>query len=99
MLQEEKKIYISKTWFFFQGIVLPTQDFKERARYLSNNFDFDAGEARKLWCFGPDGRGANLLIDGSKGLQNLNDIKDMVKAGFQWASQEVGILTSYTFNY
>jgi len=29
-----------------------------------------------------------MLVDGSKGLQNLSDIKDMIQAGFQWASQE-----------
>ena len=40
-------------------------------------------------CFGPEGNGPNLLIDVSKGVQYLNEIKDSVVAGFQWASKEV----------
>ena len=39
-------------------------------------------------CFGPDGTGANFLMDGSKGVQYLNEIKDSFVAGFQWASKE-----------
>lgn len=64
---------------------------KQRGRYLADNFGWDVTEGRKIWCFGPDGRGPNLLADVSKGVQNLNDIRDMVVAGFQWATQEVGI--------
>lgn len=62
---------------------------KERARYLADTYDFDVGEARKIWCFGPEGTGPNLLIDVSKGVQYLNEIKDSVVAGFQWATKEV----------
>lgn len=46
-------------------------------------------EARKVWCFGPEGNGPNLLIDCTKGVQYLNEIKDSVVAGFQWATKEV----------
>ena len=48
-------------------------------------------ESRKIWCFGPDTVGANLLIDCCKGVQGTNDIKDSVVAGFHWATKEVGI--------
>ena len=44
---------------------------------------------RKIWCFGPDTNGPNLMIDCSKGVQYLNEIKDSVIAGFQWATKEV----------
>merc|ERR1712176_1424642 len=37
---------------------------------------------------GPDTNGPNLLIDCSKGVQYLNEIKDSVVAGFQWATKE-----------
>merc|ERR1719364_376100 len=50
--------------------------------------DYDVTEARKIWCFGPDTNGPNLLIDCSKGVQYLNEIKDSVVAGFQWATKE-----------
>merc|ERR1719466_214692 len=73
------------------GEVNPRDDFKVRARYLSDKYDYDITEARKIWCFGPDTNGPNLMIDCTKGVQYLNEIKDSVVAGFQWASKE-GIL-------
>merc|ERR1712141_434072 len=74
-----------------KGDVYPRQEIKARARYLVEKFEFDATEARKIWCFGPEGTGPNLLMDVSKGVQYLNEIKDSVVAGFQWASKE-GVL-------
>jgi elongation factor 2 len=73
------------------GEVTSRQDFKLRGRYLADKYDYDVGEARKIWCFGPEGTGPNLVIDASKGVQYLNEIKDSVVAGFQWASKE-GVL-------
>nr|QVU21286.1 translation elongation factor 2 [Salpingoeca llamariensis] len=67
------------------------QDPKERARYLADNFEWDVGDARKIWCFGPEGTGPNMVVDVSKGVQYLNEIKDSVVAGFQWATKE-GVL-------
>ncbi|RDD40397.1 Elongation factor 2 [Trichoplax sp. H2] len=71
--------------------VTPEQDFKVRARYLADTYKYDAGEARKIWCFGPEAKGANFLIDTSKGVQYLNEIKDSVVAGFQLATK-TGVL-------
>merc|ERR1739838_1251279 len=70
------------------GEVNPRDDFKTRGRYLADKYDYDITEARKIWCFGPDTNGPNLLIDCTKGVQYLNEIKDSVVAGFQWASKE-----------
>merc|ERR1719333_1311819 len=70
------------------GEVNPKDDFKTRGRYLADKYDYDVTEARKIWCFGPDTNGPNLLIDCSKGVQYLNEIKDSVVAGFQWATKE-----------
>jgi len=72
-----------------KGEVTQRQDVKTRARYLAEKFEWDVGEARKIWCFGPDGTGPNLLVDVTKGVQYLNEIKDSVVAGFQWAVKEV----------
>lgn len=74
------------------GDVAPRQEMKERARYLAEKYDYDVTEARKIWCFGPDGTGPNLVVDCTKGVQYLNEIKDSVVAGFQWASKE-GVLS------
>ncbi|KAF5293011.1 hypothetical protein FQA39_LY13780 [Lamprigera yunnana] len=73
------------------GDVNSRDDFKVRARYLSEKYDYDVTEARKIWCFGPDGTGPNILVDCTKGVQYLNEIKDSVVAGFQWAAKE-GVL-------
>merc|ERR1712008_349325 len=62
------------------GEVNPRDDFKTRGRYLADKYDYDITEARKIWCFGPDTLGPNLMIDCSKGVQYLNEIKDSVVA-------------------
>jgi len=74
-----------------RGEITPRQDFKERGRYLADKYEMDPTEARKIWCFGPEGTGPNLLIDCTKAVQYLNEIKDSVIAGFQWSTKE-GVL-------
>nr|WCZ69509.1 elongation factor 2 [Eocanthecona furcellata] len=74
-----------------KGDINPRDDFKVRARYLADKYEYDVSEARKIWAFGPDGSGPNLLMDCTKGVQYLNEIKDSVVAGFQWATKE-GVL-------
>jgi elongation factor 2 len=74
-----------------KGDVSPRADPKERARILHEKYEIDPTEARKIWCFGPDGTGPNLLMDCTKGVQFMNEIKDSCVAGFQWASKE-GVL-------
>jgi elongation factor 2 len=74
-----------------KGEVNARDDFKIRGRYLADKYQYDVTEARKIWCFGPDTMGPNILMDCSKGVQYLNEIKDSVVAGFQWATKE-GVL-------
>jgi len=71
-----------------KGDVSSRDDFKTRGRLLSDKYGYDVTEARKIWCFGPDGTGPNILVDCTKGVQYLNEIKDSVVGGFQWASKE-----------
>merc|ERR1719225_134510 len=71
--------------------VTPRDEVKARARYLSEKYEWDVNDCRKIWCFGPDQTGANMVIDVTKGVQFLNEIKDSVKAGFDWATKE-GVL-------
>jgi elongation factor 2 len=70
------------------GEVTPRDELKARARYLSDKYDYDVTEARKIWCFGPETLGPNIFVDCTKGVQYLNEIKDSCVAGFQWASKE-----------
>jgi elongation factor 2 len=70
------------------GTIAPRDDFKARARVLADEHGWDVTDARKIWCFGPDTTGANLLVDQTKAVQFLNEIKDSVVSGFQWATKE-----------
>jgi len=69
----------------------PRTDPKIRGRYLADKYDWDINNARKIWAFGPNVNGPNLLVDCTRAVQYLNEIKDSVVAGFQWASKE-GVL-------
>ena len=70
-------------------MITPEQDRIERSDYLIEKYEYDVKESRKIWCFGPEGMGPNLLIDCTKGVMYLNEVKNAVVAGFQWATREV----------
>ncbi|EGG13916.1 elongation factor 2 [Cavenderia fasciculata] len=71
-----------------KGNVSPKDDIKARANYLSETYGWDQNDAKAIWSFGPEGQGANLLVNASKGVQYLNEIKDSFVSAFQWASKE-----------
>eukprot|EP01098_Paradermamoeba_levis_P007003 TRINITY_DN290_c0_g1_i1.p2 TRINITY_DN290_c0_g1~~TRINITY_DN290_c0_g1_i1.p2 ORF type:complete len:841 (-),score=338.38 TRINITY_DN290_c0_g1_i1:133-2655(-) len=73
------------------GAISAKDDPKARARYMADKYNWDVNDARKVWCFGPETTGANLLVDMTKGVQYLNEIKDSCVAAFQWATKE-GVL-------
>ncbi|TPP48135.1 Elongation factor Tu GTP binding domain family protein [Leishmania donovani] len=66
-------------------------DPKVRARFLADNYEWDVQEARKIWCYGPDNRGPNVVVDVTKGVQNMAEMKDSFVAAWQWATRE-GVL-------
>jgi len=68
------------------------QEMKVRARLMADNFKWDIGDARKMWSLGlqPDGI-ANCLVDMTKGVQYLNEVKDSASTAFQQATVE-GVL-------
>jgi elongation factor 2 len=57
------------------------KDSKERARVLMGEFGF-GDEARKIWKLGPELDSCNILLDDTKGVQYLNEIRDTVSTGF-----------------
>ncbi|KAH6911472.1 hypothetical protein BKA70DRAFT_1370669 [Coprinopsis sp. MPI-PUGE-AT-0042] len=73
------------------GTVSAGEDFKMRARTLVEEFGWEDTHVRKIWCFGPDRTGPNLLVDVTSGVQFLHEIKDSVVTGFRWATTE-GVL-------
>jgi len=66
----------------------PKCETKEQARRLVEEFEWDKSDALKIWCYGPDNNGPNMVVDVAKGVQFLNEIKDSVEAAFQWATRE-----------
>jgi elongation factor 2 len=66
----------------------PKAETKERSRILFEDFQWDKSDTLKIWCFGPDTQGPNMLVDTAKGVQFLNEIKDSMEAAFQWATKE-----------
>ncbi|KAJ3414870.1 Elongation factor 2 [Chytridiales sp. JEL 0842] len=81
-MQEELSVDVES------GKISPKDDFKARARILAEEYGWDVTDARKIWCFGPETTGANFLVDVTKGVQYLNEIKDSCVAAFQWATKE-----------
>jgi elongation factor 2 len=73
------------------GTISHKDDPKIRARTMADNYGWDVNDARKIWCFGPDTSGPNILFDQTKGVQYLLEIKDSMVAAFQWATKE-GVL-------
>lgn len=74
------------------GKVSHKDDPKTRGRVLADEYGWDVNDARKIWAFGPNTDGANLLVDTTKGVQYLNEIKDSLVAGLQWVTKE-GVMT------
>jgi len=65
----------------------PREEAKSRARKLADKYNWDMTDARKIWSFGcaPDGE-ANVLVDVTKGVSYLNEIKDSVVSAFSSAT-------------
>ena len=63
-------------------------DPKERAKIMKEKFDWDENAARKIWCYGPETEGANVVIDATHDVQYIIEIKEHVNSAFQWATKE-----------
>lgn len=71
-----------------EGTVGPRDEPKARSKILVDKFGWDKDLGQKIWCFGPDTTGHNMLTDVTKGVQYLNEIKDSCIAAFQLAAKE-----------
>ena len=63
-------------------------DAKLRAHVLADRFDWDLAEARKVWFFGPDRTGPNVVVDRTRAVANVGEMRDALSAGFDWATSE-----------
>merc|ERR1712130_672639 len=64
-------------------VLASSSEMKKFGRMLADDYDWDIGYARKIWTFGcpPDAK-ANCVVDTTKGVQFLNEIKDHVVGAF-----------------
>jgi elongation factor 2 len=68
--------------------VASKDDVKDRAKILSEEYEWDKSEALKIWAYGPENTGPNILVDVTKGVQFMNEIKDSMESAFQWSTKE-----------
>jgi len=65
------------------------EDSKNRSEMLINQFGWDDVDAKKkIWCFAPETQPTNTVVDTTKAVQYLNEIKDSVVGAFRWGSEE-----------
>jgi len=69
----------------------PRMDPKVQSRTLADTYGWDPNDGKKIWCFGPETNGPNVLVDQTKGVAYMMEIKDSCVAAFQWATRE-GVL-------
>jgi len=76
---------------FDEGIVGPGMDIKDRSKILRENPAFlweEASTPTKIWCFGDDQIGPNVMCERTVGVAYLNEVKDSIVGGFKWACNE-----------
>jgi len=72
----------------------PKSDAKERSKQLidpelmGDDYVWEKDDTQKIWSFGPNTNGPNMMVDCAKGVQFLTEIKDHCEAAFQWATRE-----------
>ena len=70
---------------------IPFRDAKQRTKILYDKWDWDKSEANKLWAFGPEGEGPNMIVDITTGCQFMNEIKEHMVSGFEQVTK-AGVL-------
>lgn len=76
---------------FDEETVGPSMDIKERSKILRENPNFgweEASTPQKIWCFGHDNIGPNVMCERTVGVAYLNEVKDSIVGGFKWACNE-----------
>ena len=65
------------------GTIRASDDLKMTSRTLIDKYEWDQHDAKKLWVFGPDQLGPNFLVDQTKAVQYLNEIRTSMESSFQ----------------
>ena len=77
------------------GSIKAGDDLKQTSRTLIDKYEWEQHDAKKLWVFGPDQMGPNFLVDQTKAVQYLNEIRDSMEGAFQNVTKE-GVLAEET---
>ena len=76
---------------FDDEVVTPGMDVKERSKILREHPAFgweEASTPQKIWCFGDDNIGPNIMCERTVGVAYLIEVKDSIVGGFKWACNE-----------
>ncbi|CAM6000739.1 unnamed protein product [Sphagnum balticum] len=73
----------------FSGTV--ASGYQGKRQDSDRRFEWEKDDTTKIWCFGPDNSGPNVVVDITKGVQYMNEIKESVVSSFQWSSKQ-GVL-------
>lgn len=66
-------------------------DYKERKKILFEEFEWEPNDALKIWTFGPEQSGPNILVDATKQCQYLTEVRDSIVSAFDSVCQS-GVL-------
>jgi elongation factor 2 len=63
----------------------------ELEKVLVNEFGWDSTDAKRVWSVGPEENPTNILVDCTRGISYLNEIREAVISGFKIANRQ-GVL-------
>merc|ERR1719379_445357 len=66
----------------------PKADAKERKKLMKEKYEWDENDALKIWAYGPETEGANVVVDKTVAVQYLLEIKEHVNSAWQWITKE-----------
>lgn len=58
---------------------------------MIDEFEWERNDALKIWCFGPDSKGSNVVVDTTVANFYLEEIVEPVSYSFQYVSKR-GVL-------
>lgn len=68
------------------------QDAKSLGGVLTSQYSWDKESTLGIWCFGPENIGANCLVDQTKMVQYMKEVKDSFVSVFQTATRKGALI-------
>jgi len=65
-----------------EKVITAKDDQKELQKILHEKFSWDLNDTKKIWAFCTDETGPNVLVDQTKAVQYMNEIKDSMTTSF-----------------